>query len=751
MCLHKNKKIHLRYSNNSQIMKKQIVIFLVLCLCFMACGQKKVYLTHSAYTWHEKGIIQEPFKAIAISSDSIVSTYKSSMHTNEKKTRSWSTQNDISKYPQYQAPSVLEEAIYRMGLDEMVNAIEKDSTLRTGKEWAGVWTRDVSYSILLSMAYMQPKVAMNSLLRKITPHQRIVQDTGTGGAWPCSTDRIIWAVAAWEIYKVTGNKGWLNTVYPVICNSLEDDIKTAYDASTGLMRGESSFIDWREQSYPRWMQPADIYHSQCLGTNVVFARAFQIAARMASVLGKSKANTRYQVWSEKLKKAIHQQLWMSEKGYYAQYLYGRGALSRSERSETLGAALSIWMDVAPEECREQLVSSLPITPYGAPVFYPEIPNIAPYHNNAVWPFVASYWMLASAKAGNEASVMQSLGSIYRAAALFCTNKENFVAETGDYKGTEINSSNMLWSLSGNLSAVFRLLYGMHYKTDALCFSPFVPRVMKGQRKLHSFNYRNALLDITLEGCGDSIASFTLDGLAHAPRISADLKGRHRVHLVIMPSERMKNTTATVNEQTVKFTLEVPQVQLKKQQLSWQPIEHCEKYAIYRNGEKYAETKNTTYSLTQSGEYQVQSLDRNDLNSFLSEPLRFVSSDVRVYSFAPVRLTLKSPQTKIKRIIEVPREGTYVLDWRYANGNGPINTENKCGIRSLYVDAAYQGVSIFPQRGVNAWNKWGWSSATHLFLTQGKHEVVLRYQSWNQNMNEEINEAYVDALRMMLID
>lgn len=27
-----------------------------------------------------------------------------------------------------------------MGLDEMVNAVEPDTTLRTGKEWAGVWT-----------------------------------------------------------------------------------------------------------------------------------------------------------------------------------------------------------------------------------------------------------------------------------------------------------------------------------------------------------------------------------------------------------------------------------------------------------------------------------------------------------------------------------------------------------------------------------------------------------------------------------
>lgn len=34
----------------------------------------------------------------------------------------------------------------------------------TYKAWGGVWTRDVSYSIILSMAYMQPTASMVSLI-----------------------------------------------------------------------------------------------------------------------------------------------------------------------------------------------------------------------------------------------------------------------------------------------------------------------------------------------------------------------------------------------------------------------------------------------------------------------------------------------------------------------------------------------------------------------------------------------------------
>src|SRR6185295_9372140 len=76
----------------------------------------------------------------------------------------WNLSKDISAFPQYKSDFPIANAIYNLSLEEMQNAIEPDSTFRTGKEWAGVWTRDIRYSIILSMAYLQPRVAMNSLL-----------------------------------------------------------------------------------------------------------------------------------------------------------------------------------------------------------------------------------------------------------------------------------------------------------------------------------------------------------------------------------------------------------------------------------------------------------------------------------------------------------------------------------------------------------------------------------------------------------
>ena len=132
-----------------------------------------------AYTWHGDTITQGIYMATAPSATEIISTYSAQPGYYMGIDKQWKLKNDISSYPQLTTPNLLHQAIYNMGLDEMVNAVEPDTTLRTGKEWAGVWTRDVSYSILLSMAYMQPEASMISLMKKVDPMGRIIQDTGS--------------------------------------------------------------------------------------------------------------------------------------------------------------------------------------------------------------------------------------------------------------------------------------------------------------------------------------------------------------------------------------------------------------------------------------------------------------------------------------------------------------------------------------------------------------------------------------------
>ena len=428
------------HSNMKRMVLAIPFISIVLCK-----GQSDMPIFQSpAFSVFKDSVIQHQFTARIVSPTEIQSDYQSStsMPVKDKTAVSWKLSRDITAFPQYHSELPVSDAVYNLSLEEMIRAVEKDSTFRTGEKWGGVWTRDISYSIIHSMAYMQPRVAMYSLLRKVNKKKRIIQDTGTGGAYPCSTDRIIWAVAAWELYKVTGDTNWLQQAYTIIKNSVEDDLQNVYDAKTGLVKGESSFLDWREETYPAWMQPADIYESECLGTNAVHYQANRILSQMAAILKDTKAVTKYQSIAARIKEGINQYLWMPDKKYYAQYLYGRNYKILSPRSEALGEALCVLFGIADTEKTKQIIAHTPLTAYGISCIYPQIPDIPPYHNNANWPFVQAYWLRAAAMAGNEKAVLESIADIYRPAALFLTNKENMVADNGDYNGTQINSSVM---------------------------------------------------------------------------------------------------------------------------------------------------------------------------------------------------------------------------------------------------------------------------------------------------------------------
>ena len=78
----------------------------------------------------------------------------------------------------------------------------------TGAKWHYVWTRDLSYSLDLGLGYLDPERASNSLLfktskvrpelvaRQVSPIEVALQDTGSGGSWPVSSDRVVWILAA---------------------------------------------------------------------------------------------------------------------------------------------------------------------------------------------------------------------------------------------------------------------------------------------------------------------------------------------------------------------------------------------------------------------------------------------------------------------------------------------------------------------------------------------------------------------------
>ncbi len=676
--------------------------------------------------------------------------------------KKWILSLNTATKPQYESDQPIVDALYNLALEEAMMNIEADSTLRTGAKWGGVWTRDVSYSTLLAFAFHEPEVAKISLMKKVK-RGRIIQDTGSGGAWPVSSDRTTWSLAAWEIFLVTGDQDWLEQSYEIISNSLEDDYLTLKSPLTGMYRGESSFLDWREQTYPKWMSNTDIFVSENLGTNAVHYRAHIILAEMAKLLDEP-----YKVYlerAEEIRKGINTYLWMEKEGYYAQYLYGRSYLSPSPRFEALGESLAILFDVTDEEKAGSIISQSPLTAFGATCIFPQIPGIPSYHNNAIWPFVQSFWNLAAAKAANETVLTHGLAAVYRPAALFLTNYENFVAGNGDFEGTEINSDRMLWSMAGNLAMVHRLFMGISFEVDGIHFDPVIPKEYGGRKTLSNFRYRDAILNITVNGYGNKISSIKSDGVTMTGNfLPAMISGTHNIEIVM---ENNRFNEAGINLVPNRFSLPNPRVKLTGSVLEWDKVAGADSYRVICNGELIETTSDLNFKVDpdQYGQYQLAAVDETGTASFLSEPIRVDSENKEmIFEFEAyaVRSTrgytnysgsgfVEISQIENRKIViplEVEVAGTYKLDIRYSNGTGPWNTDNNCAGRSLSVNGKYEGVMVFPQRGSDEWSDWGFSNEIEVKLKKGQNEVLLSFEAWNMNMDGQINEAMLDYIRLI---
>ena len=92
--------------------------------------------------------------------------------------------------------------------------------------------------------------------------------------------------------------------------------------------------------------------------------------------------------------------------------------------------------------------------------------------------------------------------------------------------------------------------GMEFKPEGIEFAPMVPEGMPGKKTLNGFIYRKSVLDFTLEGTGNDIASITID---NQPMESAflpnDIQGQH--HIAIMLKDgKTSNQKVTIHHDEI---------------------------------------------------------------------------------------------------------------------------------------------------------------------------------------------------------
>lgn len=458
--------------------------------------------------------------------------------------------------PRLRGGSALLDGMYAMALDDA--QLDRATTVKdpaynkgapipcpggcyiTGAKWPYVWTRDASYSADLGLTAIDPERMKNTLLFKLSDRRdgsgdtQIIQDTGTGGSYPASTDRVVWALGAAEILPWlprNEQKDFARTALEAIHNTINHDRAVVFDPTQGLYMGEQSFLDWREQSYPDWTKndPAAIGSSKALSTNVDHFTAISVAAELAAASGDTTAARRYDAWAASLKESIRTKFWLADAHQFSQMQTTALDDSAADRYDALGTSLAVLSGVASAEQAELAVSQYPLTPFGPPVFWPQQQGVRAYHNNSMWPFVSAYLTRAASITGNDAVSTASTNSMIRLAALSGSNMENSDVLDGSL-ATATNSKRQLWSASGMLSMVQQSFFGMSATTEGLTFQPALPSQIRHQYfpdsstlSLENVTFHGKKLTARLRLPADSssrgmfrVGAMTLDGVRLKP-------------------------------------------------------------------------------------------------------------------------------------------------------------------------------------------------------------------------------------------
>lgn len=679
--------------------------------------------------------------------------------TQQGSPRTWTLSEDLGTSPRFTAEQMpIMEAVYNLSLEETLLNIHQGAygdVFWTGTNWSKVWTRDTAMSVQYSLAWIFPEETKNSILEKViggTENPRIWEEnTGTGGSYPSSIDRIIMEIAGWELYLATGDKDFLEQIYEISSNTLEQDYHVAYDEASGLFKGETGGLDHRSKTYPDWMDEneqdsiSNIAQSKAANANIIFAQALNIMANSARILGKEEDEI--SEWESKyqdLKQAINERLWLNDRGMYASWEYPEYMGSPvADKVDVIANGYALMFDIADEQQKQEIMENYPLVVYGADTVWPQKNGRQAstiYHNRGIWPGWEAALMIGAKENGNLQLTDEIFKSCVRGAGMSLTNKEVIHFETGE----GLHSDRQLWSIAGTLSGYYRVLFGMSYSQEGVSFAPYAPDWMKGPYSLSNYPYRNAVLNLTVNGNGDTLSSITVNG-EEKPLdyvLSADAQGAYDIVMNVTDSGR--RSKVHLEEDSWAVCPDLPVLEERGDgALTWD--ENPEYTYKLWNGETYIPVSGGSYfpSRDSYGVYSLVAVDKNGISSEMSKPV-ILSPDhtKRVYEaedgeYNPDNFEATASgytgtgyvvdfldkKTDLKLTVEASETGNYQIGMIY-NNYGDATSGQDCGIRSVYVDGVDAGTLVFPVV------KYDFQQSTHLFLTleKGTHTIEIRYNA-----------------------
>ena len=558
------------------------------------------------------------------------------------------------------------------------------SCFETGEKWHYVWTRDLSYAVDLALWRLDPARSRASLRFKLSDVRAPsvpaglypMQDTGSGGSWPISTDRVVWFLGARHLLD---DPAFARDVWRALADTLAQERRYVFDDRIGLYRGETSFLDWREQTYPGWTKDnvAFIGQSFSLSTNVLHYEALRLAASLAAKNGEPAAP--YEAQAEALKRAINERFWRADRDTYMSYIGGADHPVPYEAYDLLGTALAITSGVADPARARQALAAYPAWDAGSPVVWPERKDVPIYHNRAIWPFVSAYALRAARAVDDPGRIEHELRSLMRGAALAGSNMENFELTTqsvhvddGALSGPVVDSPRQLWSVAGYLDMVIQGVFGLDDDGEISPKLPvsLVPMLFgDGQRIRLDLGDREIVL----------VRPAALDGNLLVAGETKHVGKRTDILL-----KAVKADAPALRKDAPMYAPATPAAPAVAGDGRHWRIQADGEAVLYVNGQRHGTIRGST-AVERTAAQQCFSVTRVDAQGVesLHSPTVCKADEARVGGAWP-------------RTWTAPRDGRYQLAVEYANDHGPINTGITASVQIATVQcdgAAQQSVVL----------------------------------------------------------
>ena len=401
--------------------------------------------------------------------------------------------------------------------------------------------------------------------------------------------------------------------------------------------------------------------------------------------------------------------------------------------------------------------------------------------------------LLAKKAKNAYLCEYEFATMIYCATLFRTFKENYVASTYSPK-TQTNSDRQLWSDAGWLSYIYKILFGIDFVDSGIKISPFVFDSFKDGISLKNFTWNGNVFNIYINGTGDKVVSYTINGKT----VSNDYiipYGKNKVYEINIVLEKSDEFINSYNNSENKYVFSAEDVtpmvpilsghfEKNKMYIKWRQ-KNDDGFVLLKNGTvvKNISERNFTVGAKNNIDIYTVISQKNNLPCLPGTPIRtdnnkntvfieaedaFVKGGVITQVSNPETVFISSELTStianssgyvekwggnlgdsITFSYNVKKAGNYIVDFRFKNGHGPVNTGEKCSIVAIYVNDELVRRVAMPQQG--NWVSWNFTVPVSVTLPKGENKISLKVDKFCYAQHGNLNYVSIDLMRVSKIN